>query len=429
MRLVSTFVRTAALASAIAAAAPGQSAIPVRKLTPPITTDTGLFRIIIGAHPLSNGSLITNDLIRRRVLMFDSTLAYKTIADTAAGAPNKYPNTLGSIIPFLGDSTLFVDREAQVLVVIDPAGAFGRTMAMPKARDLTGLISPGSAAADPQGRLVYRVSRPTTTPFPTDTGKIVTRVSHDSGAIVHANFDTRTVDTIATFGLAIRKDIMLATTNGRAGRLAENPLPQTDDWTMLPDGTIAIVRGSDYHVDFVHPDGSRTSSPKLPFDWKRITDEDKQRILDSTKAAAERRQAVADSVMRASTGGARAGGGASAGAGGRGGGGVGGGGRGTGFPQLPFMTVDLADLPDYYPPIRLGTVTSDPDGNVWILPTTSVLAAGGLTYDLVSGKGTLVERVQLPPQRSLLAVGRGGVVYMMNTTGNVIRLERATIIR
>ena len=87
-------------------------------------------------------------------------------------------------------------------------------------------------------------------------------------------------------------------------------------------------------------------------------------------------------------------------------------------------------MPDYYPPIRSGTVRSDPEGNVWILPTTSVLSDGGLIYDVVNRKGVVIERVKLPARRNLLAIGARGVVYMSYTPkGGLIQLERAQVIR
>ena len=69
-----------------------------------------------------------------------------------------------------------------------------------------------------------------------------------------------------------------------------NPIPEVDDWAVLPDGTIAIVR-KDYHVDFVDADGKRTSAPKIPFDWQRLTDSAKVAVIDSAKAAIERMRA------------------------------------------------------------------------------------------------------------------------------------------
>jgi hypothetical protein len=269
-----------------------------------------------------------------------------------------------------------------------------------------------------------------------DSGKMFFDTNHDSAVIVRADFDTRQIDSIATHAMAVQKTVTMSTGRGYASTLAYNPLPMPDEWALLPDGTIAIVRGQDYHVDFVHPDGSRTSSPKLPFDWKRVPQEEKERMLDSAKQAAAAREAAAAARAASAPAGA---GGSAAGSGGRGGGASVGGVRVAAqptpgsllfaMPRLPFTTVDLVDLPDYYPPIRGGTVRSDPDGRVWILPTTSVLAGSGLVYDVVDEKGVLVERVQLPPMRNLVAVGAGGVVYMSAFGSGGTRLERARIIR
>ena len=51
---------------------------------------------------------------------------------------------------------------------------------------------------------------------------------------------------------------------------------------MTPDGTLAVVRGRDYHVDWLGADGRWTSSPKMPFDWQRVSDARKEALIDST---------------------------------------------------------------------------------------------------------------------------------------------------
>jgi hypothetical protein len=57
---------------------------------------------------------------------------------------------------------------------------------------------------------------------------------------------------------------------------------------VLRDGTIAFVRGRDYRVEYLHPDGTWTSSQKLPFEWQHMTEEAKQALVDSVKKANER---------------------------------------------------------------------------------------------------------------------------------------------
>ena len=65
-------------------------------------------------------------------------------------------------------------------------------------------------------------------------------------------------------------------------------MPSTDEWAVLSDGVVAFVRGVDYRIDYLHPDGTWTSSPKLPFDWQRVTEEDKQQLIDSVKTEQRR---------------------------------------------------------------------------------------------------------------------------------------------
>lgn len=72
-----------------------------------------------------------------------------------------------------------------------------------------------------------------------------------------------------------------------------NPLPSPDEWAVLTDGSLAFVRGHDYHIDWVRADGATSSSPKLPFDWKPVTDSIKRKLIDSTMEAHAEQNALA----------------------------------------------------------------------------------------------------------------------------------------
>jgi hypothetical protein len=169
---------------------------------------------------------------------------------------------------------------------------------------------------------------------------------------------------------------------------------------MTPDGTIAIVRASDYHVDWMPMNSPRTSSAKMPFDWRRITDDEKVRILDSLNAMQAQSRATQDSFRVAR------------------------GGRGGSTSMTDYAPPK--EMPDYYPPVRDGTIRVDPEGNLWILPSTSSSAQGGLLYDVVNRKGEIFERVQLPGGCSLNGLGAKGVVYLACGSR---RLERRRVIR
>ena len=70
-----------------------------------------------------------------------------------------------------------------------------------------------------------------------------------------------------------------------------NPLPQGDDCALLPDGTIALVRTKDFHVDWLNADGTVSSTQKIPFNWERLTDEGKVAFIDSARVAIEKARA------------------------------------------------------------------------------------------------------------------------------------------
>jgi hypothetical protein len=438
-------------------------AIPVRTLTAATSTDSGVVRSVMGIRALANGSVIVNDWLLRRLIMLDSTLKRVNIlADTAPGAPNRYGSRPTGLLPFVSDSSIFLDNESQSMIVVDPTGTFGRVMAPPKVSDLS-MMNTSSGGFDEKGRVVYRVPRrsagpPQPMPRPTDaTGKPTITLGMDSAAIVRADFDTRSVDTIMMLKIPVSKSMMVQMQPGSFYSTSVfNPLPQTDDWALLPDGTIAVVRGQDYHIDWLSKDGKLTSTPKMPFDWKKITQEDKEHLIDSLKQAYDKayEKRAADLAANPPT--------PSAGAGrGDAGGGHGGGttmtmfsssGGPGGLPpimpgmpadfRMPFVTYEPSELPDYYPPVRAGMMRADREGNVWLLPSTSSLSQGSilsgpaaaqtssLVYDVVGRDGVIKERVKLPPGRNIVAFAPNGVVYLQYAPApGVIYLERARIAR
>lgn len=212
-----------------------------------------------------------------------------------------------------------------------------------------------------------------------------------------------------------------------------HPMPVVDDWTLLPDGTLAVVRGSDYHVDWIAPDGARSSTPKTPFEWQRLSDEAKTAFVDSTRKAME--------AMRAAGG---AGGGTNVFVGGPSGGAPGGapggamtmriemggppgGGPGAGAMTMtpPAITmVPIADLPDYRPAFGTGATRADLDGNLWV--RTSKVFNGGPVYDVIDRRGVLVDRVAFPYGRVIAGFG-AGVVYMGVRDEKGARLELARL--
>lgn len=415
----------------------GQATSVVREVTRPSATSTHPFKFIFTVRETSGGRVLVNDPLRHQLLLLDANLANAVVViDSANPGGQAYGDYPAPTLKWRGDSSIHLDTPSRSFLVLDGSGKVIRTMAPPKQSDY------GRAMADQSGydanwNIVYRGFTEMVSDTSTSNDGTFVRKSHpaDSIGLVRGNFQTRTVDTIAK--LTQDGSTRAVQTTTFAGKkflhLTRNPLVTIDEWAALSDGTIAIVRGHDYHVDFMFPDGMRKSTGKLPFDWKRLTDADKQRLIDSTRALVENIRARA-----AEDGGAVAGNdavvlyfrnattvnprGTPSGA-------------TANLPPKsvePTVTYDfppLSEIADYYPPIRVGATKTDEDGNLWLLPTTSAQSKNGeLVYDVVNPRSDAFYRVRLPVGRSIAGFGKNGVVYLMHREGDVWQLERTRVV-
>jgi hypothetical protein len=418
-------------------AAATQQRPAVRPLGPVVATASEPIGGGFGApsvRALTNGNVLVNDVAGRRVLLFDSTLTtFTVVADSTSATANAYGGRIAGLVPYHGDSTLFIDPASMSMLVMDPAGKVGRVISVPRSQDAMALAGGpmGGAGFDPRGALVYRISGMFRMAAPAGAAGGAPPMppeQPDSAAIVRVDLATRRVDTIAF----TRTPKINFQVNRREDGTVEmssqiNPLPTVDEWALLPDGSVAIVRGSDYRVDFVSPDGSRRSSPKIPFDWQRLSDEDKVAFIDSVKVARERLQASGGAgasalgvgggpmIMMREGPGAGAGGARARGTPGRGSGNP---------PQLSFVPPE--ELPDYKPPFFPGAVRADAEGNLWVRTIPTQAIAGGPVYDVINSAGELVERVQIPEGRTIIGFGPQ-VVYLSHIKDGRTVMERATI--
>jgi hypothetical protein len=442
-----------------------QSLPPIRHLGPVTAVAKEPLGAVSTVRHLPDGRVLVNDIIGRRVLMFDSSLTTVTvIADTTSATANAYGPRPGGLIAFRGDSTLFIDPASLSMLLLDANGKIVRVMSAPRAQDVGFLVGGpfGNPGFDPKGRLIYRAP-PDFGTFRRASGASGNRLPQfpnppDSAALVRFDLATRKVDTVTFFKTPKMNMNVTQTPEGRLSVTSTvNPLPQGDDWALLPDGTIALVRTKDYHVDWLGADGTMTASPKIPFQWDRLTDEGKIAFIDSARVAIEKvrasgqftREGGPQITMRGGVDGGVAG---ARREGSRGdtlrsgstpppnaqpgtmtvttGGNttvtaVGPGGSGAGGPSLQLTMIQPSELPDYKPAFSPGSTRADTDGNLWIRTSQNVNAIA--VYNVVNRKGELIDRVQLPQNRVLVGFGPGGVVYLAVRDGTVAHLEKARV--
>jgi hypothetical protein len=443
--LVRAFVAGLALIAADAGQALAQQLPPVRPLGAVVAVSKEGLGAVSAARQLPNGKVLVNDINERKLMLFDADLAsFVVLADSTPATGNAYSSRAAGIIPYAGDSTLFVDPQSLSMMLIDPNGKMGRVMSVPRPQEAGQLIGGpnGTPGFDGQGRLVYRaqpVFRPTFA-----NGQVKLPDMPDSAVIVRVDLATRKLDTLATVKISKVKITMGQDENGRMSvSTVINPMQQVDDWALLADGRVAVLRARDYHIDFVSPDGKVTTAPKIPFDWQRLNDSSKAAFIDSVKIVMEKMRTEATARMGANPGGPVTMGGPGGPGGGvpaggqtmvfsmrmdgegpsRAGAPAQGGQQQISIPPLNFVSPN--EMPDYMPPFQAGAARGDADGNLWV--RTSKNVNGGPVYDVINAKGELIDRVQLPAYRFLAGFGTGGWVYMGVNDGKAVRLEKAKV--
>jgi len=296
------------LALAVAADAQDSVRAPVREAAVPGTTVAGppirrvstasaLSKEKLGAvtsvRELPDGRVLLNDGASRRLLLLDTMLNVERIVlDSLSEKENTYGNRQGALLPYRADSSIFIDQVSLALLVLDPSGNIAKVRSVPRANDsywfASGQAQAGVPGTDAAGRLVYRIYAQPAPPLkPPPRGVPWFPEEADSAFIVALDFDTRKLDTLGAFRIPKQELVVRMSPSGMGYSIYPkiNPMPNTDEWALLSDGTLAFVRGIDYRVDYRNPDGSWTSSAKIPYEWVPLPDSVKERFVDSVQTA------------------------------------------------------------------------------------------------------------------------------------------------
>jgi hypothetical protein len=384
--------------------------VPIVELPPATTKARQIFAGIIGIREVPGGKVLVNDARNRRMVRLDSTLAQVDAPlDSIPGNSGYYGPRIIPILPYLGDSTLTTDPNAGTLLMLGPTGKVERALASPYTQTVPPFVGVVTAlrdrysGVDEKGRILFE-GRGLPLGPDVPVAERVAQLARDTVPILRADLVTRRLDTVAFVKSGGSTRMMGRADPSGPVRVSRMPAEAVDVWGVTTSGAVGVVRGHDYHVDWIEPDGRKHSSAKLPFDWKRLGDEEKQKLIDSTRVEVVRTMGLALTVKpMAEDDGKGAGGRAQAPPG------V----RAPGAPTpVEYVPPELKDIPDFYPALRISAAIADMDGNLWILPNTSAQSKNGeLVYDVVNPAGDF-HRVRLPLGRSIAGFGKGGVVFL-----------------
>ena len=298
-----------------------------------------------------------------------------------------------------GDTTLVFDIANQRYLVIAPDGkavnSFRLEAAAPAAvggRVRISLLFP--RASDSQGRLYYETT-PTGGP---DGGQMA-----DSVAIMRYDRARQRHDTVGMIKIA--PPVMQ--TSGTEGNVQvmmrpPNPLLPRDEWTVFPDGRVAIVRASDYHVDWVMADGTKRSSARISFPALRMGASD----IKEEEALRVRAQSGQMRMMISNDNGAVS--------------------RSTGFGPPPGgAPAPLNDWPELKPPFRPGmaSIWARPNGELWVRRMEPAGAKGTL-FDVINAQGVVTHKVRVPEGVSVVGMGNGTVYTIRLDEDDLQHLQR-----
>jgi hypothetical protein len=367
---------------------------PIRPLGTPVATTTESFRSVPSIRALSDGRVMISDMTQRKLVLYDTMLSKSQPVLSPSGAvATQFPARGGMLLPVAGDTTLVFDGQGYSFVVLDPAGQIVRVMSIPRAQDswvMTGRN--GVPVIDSHMRMIYRTQMPPTG-FSRVTGNAI---YPDTTPVIAVSFDTRRADTLAWMKIPPSPPSV----SGRDpdGRMRFTsivpPFELTDEWAAFSDGTVAIIRWRDYHVDWVRPDGKRESSPRTAWNWTRMTDEEKGRFVDTLRMVLQKNDSLSQGSMMMFGGGP------------------------SSMPIFETLTVAPSEVPDYPPPFVVRATKVDLDDRIWLLERANIGSKAPLVYDVIDRTGQIVDRVQMPPNAAVIGFGPGGSVYLSITPTN-----------
>ena len=152
-------------------------------------------------------------------------------------------------------------------------------------------------------------------------------------------------------------------------------------------GQLAVIRATDFHVDWLNADGSWRHSPPTAWIWQHLSQAEKDSIAAIVKSSFV---------------------------------------SGNGPVQ---MTMDAGPVPDVAPAFAPMSAVPDREGLIWVqvAPRASTRVARRRQYAALDSAGRIVDQILLPTDRTLAGFGPPGTIYVVWRDGHEATLERYSL--
>ena len=346
------------------------------------------FGTIQTVREMPDGRILVADPLGKALYMVDMDAGTRTAVGSEGQGSEEYLQP-DAVWPLPGDSTLLVDLGNGRLVALGPGLGFGPTSPISLGDPRSNLTLALPQGVDGRGNVYARAMG--------GPGAMM----EDSAAILRINRATSVIDEVASFKLQERKRIESGSAGNQNVSITQVPLSPEDAWGVGPDGSIAIARAGDYHVDWIGIDGTVARGPAIPFDAVRIgTAEKEEYVADRGRAGGGIGISVDISdgavQMNFSRG-------------------------GMGGPQ----EIDQYEWPDRKPPFYSGRLSIDGQSRVWV--RRHVDAGDPSTYDVFDRQGQHVRTVSLEHGKRIVGFGEASIYVVSFDQFDLNYLERYTL--
>ncbi|HKS07291.1 MAG TPA: hypothetical protein VJR92_13370 [Gemmatimonadaceae bacterium] len=339
------------------------------------------FTHISTIREMRDGRVLAVDERESKLMIVDFTAGTATQLGRTGNGPGEYALS-GRLVALPGDTSALHDPRNVRYLIIYPDGKLGPTFRLDDSVWMK-LGSRGTVprASDSRGSLFFEGS-----PYTVMRGGTGIPTPYDSTPIMRYDRRSSKLDTVAWVNLDKGNVVIQpGPERGLSIRVGALAWPSRDDWVVLPDGGVAVIRASDYHIDRYGPNGGRVSGPPLRIAPLAVTEAEKNAWREDRRARAVSRT------------------------------------DGT-IPQ----TIQDPTWPAVLPPFEYWQSFARPNGDIWVL--RSHRAAAPSIYDVFNAAGALAARIQLPPNTRLVGFGAKSTVYLVRKDADDLQyLQRYTL--
>lgn len=407
--------------------------VPTRTLATPDAKYAEPFSNLMAMREMRDGRVIAADPTDKTLQAIDLRAGRATPIGREGAGPTEWGMPI-RVFPYPGDSTIVHDLMNARYLIVGPDGRAVRTFSPVADAALAGrgdvVARGGAAGGDARGDARggaggaagrggpgfaiggAGISMParasdgrgglysTAPAFVAGPGGMV---SADSAPVTRLDVRTGKQDTLAYVNLAKNSASMTQRGSGdnqnvtvRMGSQA--PFPAADDWVVLSDGSIAIVRTANYRVEIVQPNGRRVTGPAVPYTPVRVTEAEKEAWRE-----ARRSQRPIVATVDAGRGGGGANRQVSVGA--------------------PAQVQEPSEWPETLPPFVGNATWAAPNGEIWVVRTAPARDRNP-SADVFNAQGQRIARVVMPPRTRIAGFGARHVYLVRMDEDDLQHLER-----